>query len=114
MFGQKNWNQFLQILQQDRQAQDSLKKATDQEGFVNLAVQLGKQKGFNFTSKDLKAMLAQALAPISEELSDDELACVAGGGDNDDKPKNTHKNCGVGGTCYNHTCCVTGDQAYTL
>jgi len=71
--------QVFQFLLQDQSVQENLKNATDQESFVQMAVKLGKDKGYKFTIKELEAAIAQAKAPMFEELSDEQLELVAGG-----------------------------------
>ena len=75
----KNLKQFFHFLLQDQSVQENLKEATDQESFVQMAVKLGKDKGYKFTIKELEAAISQAKAPICEELSDEQLELVAGG-----------------------------------
>lgn len=75
----KNLKQFFHFLLQDQSVQENLKEATDQESFVQMAVKLGKDKGYKFTIKELEAAISQAKSPIFEELSDEQLELVAGG-----------------------------------
>ena len=50
---------FIQAVLKDPRLQDQLKAAPDRESFVELAVQLGRAKGYSFTSEDLEMMTAR-------------------------------------------------------
>ena len=51
--------QFIQAVLKDPRLQDQLKAAPDRESLVELAVQLGRAKGYSFTSEDLEATMVQ-------------------------------------------------------
>jgi predicted ribosomally synthesized peptide with nif11-like leader len=75
-------NQFYQIVLEDAALQQQFQSAVDEESLVNLAVQLGQQQGYSFTSEDVIQSLA--LSQSSEttglvELADEQLEAVAGG-----------------------------------
>ncbi len=70
--------EFLQLVQQDAQLQQELSQVADKESGIKLAVEYGKQKGFNFTTADVRAFLEEHYQPV-DELSEEELEAVAGG-----------------------------------
>jgi hypothetical protein len=80
MNAQQNWNQFLQVLLQDRSAQEGLKGSHDNQSFIKMAVDVAAKKGFKFTVEQLEAQIFKAIAPMFDELSDDQLELVVGGG----------------------------------
>ena len=60
--------EFIQVVLTDQMLQEQLKAAPDWESFVELAIQLGKGKGYSFTSEDLETMIVQQ-DQLSVELS---------------------------------------------
>ena len=50
---------FIRAVLKDPRLQDQLKAAPDQKSLVELAVQLGRAKGYSFTSENLEAMMVQ-------------------------------------------------------
>jgi predicted ribosomally synthesized peptide with nif11-like leader len=73
--------EFLQLVQQDPQLQQQLSQIPDRESGIKLAVEYGQQKGFNFTTADVKVFLEEHYQP-ADELSEEELEAVAGGSAN--------------------------------
>lgn len=50
--------QFYQEVLKDRMLQERLKAATDPENLIELAVELGKEKGYSFTKEEIFATAA--------------------------------------------------------
>lgn len=71
--------QFKQQVLQDPTLSEQFKMASSPEEFVNLAVQLGQQLGYNFTAADVQASLAEQSSTSSVELSDAQLEVISGG-----------------------------------
>ena len=71
--------QFMQAASQDAALQQKLE---DAQGFVEV-VQIGAQKGYQFTEDEVQAFLRERGIPIEEsaegELSEEALDAVAGG-----------------------------------
>lgn len=76
---QANVEKFYELVQNNEQLQEQLKAAGNKESFLDLAVQLGQENGYTFTSQDVDALLNQKSQEGASELSDAELASVAGG-----------------------------------
>jgi predicted ribosomally synthesized peptide with nif11-like leader len=79
----ENVNQFYQVVSQDPALQLQFQFATDEEKLVNMAVELGQQHGYSFTSEEVIQAIALA-HPATEttgmvELADEQLEAVAGG-----------------------------------
>ncbi|NJS09142.1 MAG: Nif11-like leader peptide family natural product precursor [Microcoleus sp. CSU_2_2] len=73
-------NQFYQQLMQEPALRQQFQAALDRESLVNLAVEVGQQKGYKFTAEEVKqALTAQSVISEAEELSDQQLETVAGG-----------------------------------
>ncbi|NJS09141.1 MAG: Nif11-like leader peptide family natural product precursor [Microcoleus sp. CSU_2_2] len=54
--------------------------APDRESLVNMAMEVGQQKGYSFTVDEVEQVLAaQSAASEAGELSDQQLEAVAGG-----------------------------------
>lgn len=83
---QESLKQFLQMASQDQELQEKLKAASNREAYISLIVELGKEKGYSFTSSQVVTALnaAESEAAKNDEeastLSEKELASVAGGG----------------------------------
>jgi predicted ribosomally synthesized peptide with nif11-like leader len=83
---QESLKQFLQMASQDQELQEKLKAASNREAYISLIVELGKEKGYSFTSSQVVTALdaAESEAAKNDEeastLSEEELASVAGGG----------------------------------
>ena len=70
-----NVKQFQQRVIQDFALQDQLKEATDAEQFAQLAVKLGKETGYAFTVKEVKAIsAAQPKGKLPKRLLDKAMA----------------------------------------
>jgi predicted ribosomally synthesized peptide with nif11-like leader len=67
--------QFFQEVSQDPTLQQQLQSLENREARLNKMVELGQEKGYNFTSIEVE----QWLQSRSKELSDSELESVAGG-----------------------------------
>jgi predicted ribosomally synthesized peptide with nif11-like leader len=82
----ENLEQFLQMASQDLELQEKLKAASDRDAYISSVVELGKEKGYSFNSDSVEAALDAASKKAAEhdvsvsQLSDRELASVAGGG----------------------------------
>ena len=73
-------NQFYQEVMQEPALLQQFQSAPDQESLVNIAVEVGQQKGYSFTTSEVEqALAAQNAASETEELSDEQLEAVAGG-----------------------------------
>lgn len=73
--------QFREQVLQNPPLAEQFKAVTSLDTFVDLAVQMGRQLGYNFTAEDVKTALAQNLSSSALELNDAQLASIAGGGD---------------------------------
>ena len=61
--------------------QERLKSAESESSFLELAVDLGEQKGYGFSAEEVKeAIVAAQSAETDFEMSDEQLEAVAGGG----------------------------------
>lgn len=85
--------QFLAKVVNDSALQDQLKNVTDKGTFAETAVRLGRQNGFNFTAADVDATLFKSKQNPLDQLSDQDLALVAGGAMMS-RPKATSDGCG--------------------
>ncbi|HAX79351.1 MAG TPA: Nif11-like leader peptide family natural product precursor [Cyanobacteria bacterium UBA11372] len=82
-------DRFYQEVVSDPALQQRFQSVTDRETIVNTAVQLGQEKGYNFTYSEVEDWInIQTNNPSSGELKDEELETVAGGGD---KPRDDSK-----------------------
>lgn len=81
----ENMEQFYQELSQNQEWQENLKKATDIETFTKLIAELGKEKGYTFTSEQVEVATTETIeneaasTDVWEELPDEQLEAVAGG-----------------------------------
>lgn len=79
----KDLNQFYSEVMLDMANNPSwlkdLESSSDFESFFAKLSQLGKEKGYNFSTEELKSALDFVSAADSEELSDELLLSVAGG-----------------------------------
>lgn len=82
----KGVEQFYQeVVSNDSAVQERLKAATDLSSLAQLSVELGAEKGYNFTAEEVEAVLNQEIATAKsqmstgEELSEEQLEAVAGG-----------------------------------
>lgn len=81
--------QFNLIAENDPDIQKSLEATTDPQDLMNLAVELGSEKGFSFTAKDMEQYYAEEsrkvpevslrnvkfLARLSSEIESDPRVC---------------------------------------
>ena len=65
--------QFFSVVSSDSALKEKLASATDSVNFVQIA----EDSGYSFTLEDLQAYIAQHL---NDELSEEQLEAVAGGG----------------------------------
>ena len=75
-------NQFQNEVMQDSALQEQFKTAaaTSPESLGELAVKLGSERGYSFTTSEVEqALAAQNAASEAGELSDQQLDAVAGG-----------------------------------
>lgn len=73
--------QFYQEILKDPSLQERLQAVTTREATAALAVELGKERGYNFTIEEAQASIDEWFAARPEqELSDAQLEAVAGGG----------------------------------
>lgn len=79
----ENVNQFYQVVSQDPALQLQFQFAADEESLVKMAVELGQQHGYSFTSEEVIQAIALAQPPNKTtgmvELADEQLEAVAGG-----------------------------------
>lgn len=80
---QNRLEQFRHIILQDAKIQDQLKGAADQASFLKLMTQIAEKLGFNFTAEEILSALTVDQSAGVRELSDRELAAVAGARPND-------------------------------
>jgi predicted ribosomally synthesized peptide with nif11-like leader len=66
---------FYQVLQNDKQLMEQLKKAQSPESFVQQTLQLGQEKGYAFSAKDIASYLSQQKIGV---LTDQELGVTDG------------------------------------
>ena len=71
--------QFVSKVTSDSRIQDQLKNLTDKRAFTDAVIRLGRENGFEFTAADVEAFMAKNAKNPLEELSEAELATVAGG-----------------------------------
>ena len=76
---QNDIKQFLDEIRSDAALQTQLKTQQDSHSFFDAAARLAAERGYNFSSQELKTYLT-APKGSSEELTDAELSAVAGGG----------------------------------
>ena len=74
-----NLKAFLPRVLKDSVLQDQLKNLTDKDKFTQTLVRLGKDNGFHFTAEDVDASLFRSKKNPLDELSEADLALVAGG-----------------------------------
>lgn len=73
-------NQFHKEVLQDPELVKQLQSITSRESLVNIAVELGQEKGYSFNTKQLTEwIIAQQKAADKVELSEDDLEPLAGG-----------------------------------
>ena len=81
-------NQLYQEVMQELALLEKFLAVRDRESLVNLAVEVGQQKGYSFTVAEVEqALAAQSAASETGELSDEQLEAVAGGGSKEEQQK---------------------------
>ncbi len=70
---------FYEIIAQDEALQDRMREATDETRFLDLAIQLGSERGCDFTTDELSGHMNALQQSMQTELSDAQLEQVAGG-----------------------------------
>ncbi|BBD63710.1 hypothetical protein NIES4072_26340 [Nostoc commune NIES-4072] len=89
---QESIQQFFQMASQDQELQSKLKAAPNREAYISLVVELGKEKGYSFTSAQVGSALDTAAKEAVEngeeasQLLEEELDAVAGGTNNPPPP----------------------------
>ncbi|KAM3102288.1 Nif11-like leader peptide family natural product precursor [Phormidesmis sp. 146-12] len=74
-----NLEQFYQDILKDPALQERLKTVTDRDSMVALIVQIGKEKGYNFSPEEIKGYLDELDASNSQRWFRQELLeAVAG------------------------------------
>jgi predicted ribosomally synthesized peptide with nif11-like leader len=79
---EKSLNDFYKATQSDAALQQKLKAAPDKDSYLNLIVQSGKERGYDFTRQDVVSAFEASNAKRtggSKELDDQQLESVAGG-----------------------------------
>jgi predicted ribosomally synthesized peptide with nif11-like leader len=73
-------NQFHHEVLQDPALLQHLESTTSREGLVNVAVELAKEKGYSFNTKQLTEwIIARQKAAEKAELNEDDLESLSGG-----------------------------------
>ena len=76
-----NLEHFYQEALKDQALQEQLRTATDRDSMAALAVELGKEKGYSFTTEEVQAYIDEStMSPPQQELSNEMLEAIAGGG----------------------------------
>lgn len=57
----KSFERFLQLVLEDEVLQARFQEAPDQESLVNLAVELGREKGYDFTADEVRQELESGI-----------------------------------------------------
>jgi len=74
-----NLQQFLSKVANDSTLQDQLKNLTEKGAFTKTLIRLGHDSGFEFSAGDVDGFLAKNARNPMQELSEADLASVAGG-----------------------------------
>jgi len=78
----QNMEEFYQELSQNRKWQEKLKKARDIKAFTKVIAELGKEKGYTFTSEQVRIATTEKIkneVDVWGEIPDEELEAVARG-----------------------------------
>ncbi|MGD1901796.1 MAG: Nif11-like leader peptide family natural product precursor [Geitlerinemataceae cyanobacterium] len=79
----QNLQAFYKVFRTDLSLQKQLDGIADEYMYAEKAVEIGRDRGFEFTAADVKAALAEPEAflegSIAAELGDYELEAIAGG-----------------------------------
>ena len=81
-------HKFLAQIGSDSKLQDQLKGVTEKTAFTQALVKMGSASGFHFTADDVDVVLVQNKVNPLQNLSDADLAQVAGG-----RPRATADGC---------------------
>ena len=81
--------EFYQVIKNSEELQQQLANTQDQDSFNELAVELGKENGYDFTVEEVNSFVRFKSNNINVELQDEDLALVAGGGKKKTCPLNT-------------------------
>lgn len=65
----KKIEEFHQLIIQDSSLKERLKQSSDQQSFVKLAVQLGEEKGYNFTPREVEAYINRNMLTLMRQFS---------------------------------------------
>lgn len=65
----KQIEQFHRLITQDSSLKEKLKQSADQQSFVKLAVQLGKENGYSFTQSEVEAYITQNMFTLMRQFS---------------------------------------------
>ena len=71
--------EFYQVIKNSEELQQQLANTQDQDSFNQLAVELGKENGYDFTADEVNSFVKFKSNSINVELQDEDLALVAGG-----------------------------------
>jgi predicted ribosomally synthesized peptide with nif11-like leader len=78
---QDNVMKFFEAVRTDETTTERLRAVSENVGdFARLAADLGRERGFAFEPSDVQETLDALARQNAEELSDQELSAVAGGG----------------------------------
>jgi predicted ribosomally synthesized peptide with nif11-like leader len=70
--------EFYQVIKNSEELQQQLANTQDQDSFNELAVELGKENGYDFTVEEVNSFVKFKSNNINVELQDEDLALVAG------------------------------------
>ena len=65
----KQVEQFHKLVLHDQLLKERLKRAVDRTSFVNLAVQLGQEHGYNFTHRDVELYVDRNMLILMSQFS---------------------------------------------
>ncbi len=65
----KEIEEFHQLVIQDSSLKERLKQSADQASFVKLAVQLGEEQGYSFTSREVEAYINRNMLTLMMQFS---------------------------------------------
>jgi predicted ribosomally synthesized peptide with nif11-like leader len=71
--------EFYQVIKNSEELQQQLANTQDQDSFNDLAVELGKENGYDFTAEEVNSFVKFKSNNVNVELQDEDLALVAGG-----------------------------------
>ena len=76
---QENLQKFIKEAGRDPGVEKALRGSSSKGHFADTAVSLGAQKGYSFSAADVDQAMAKANIPDGQQLSEAQLASVAGG-----------------------------------